>query len=411
VITPAEALDRILTQARRLGPLEPERVPLADAAERALAAPLRARGPLPSVSTSSMDGFAIRSDQVSRPGARLRIAGTVAAGHPWRGTLRPGTCLRIFTGAPLPRGADGVEMQERVAVSGAEARFERAGEAGRFVRPAGSDVVRGAVVLPAGARLDPGAIGLAAALGFVRVPVARRPVVAILATGDEVVPLGQRPGVGQIIESNAHALAAAVREAGGEPRFLGIAADRPAALRRALGRARSADVLLTIGGVSVGERDLVRGALADAGASIDFWQVAMRPGKPFLFGRLARMLVFGLPGNPASALVGFELFARPALRALVGLPGSGRVVIQARLDTAQAKPPELAVYLRSRVASRRGEAWVVPLRTQVSGDLTSSADVGALAVLPAGRARLARGARVLAILLGPIAEDEGPDPR
>jgi molybdopterin molybdotransferase len=410
VITPAEALDRILAQARRLGPLQPERVPLAEAAGRALAAPLRARAPLPSFATSAMDGFAVRTDDLSRPGARLRIAGTVAAGHPWRATLRPGTCLRIFTGAPLPRGADGVEMQERVSVRGAEARFERAGQSGRFVRPAGSDVAGGAVALPSGARLDPGAIGLAAALGFARVPVARRPVVAILATGDEVVPLGRRPGLGQIVESNAHALAAAVREAGGEPRLLGIAPDRPAALRRAIARSRSADVLLTVGGVSVGERDLVRAALAEAGMAVDFWRVAMRPGKPLLFGRLGRTLVFGLPGNPASALVAFELFARPALRALVGLPGSGRVVIRARLDVPQAKPPELAVYLRSRVVSRQGEAWAVPLRTQVSGDLTSSADVGALVLLPAGRARFARRSRVEAILLGPVGEDVGSGP-
>jgi molybdopterin molybdotransferase len=404
VITPAEALDRILAQVRRVGPLQPERVPLAEAAGRALAAPLRARSPLPAFTAATMDGFAFRADQVLRRGARLRIAGTVAAGHPWPGRLGPGTCLRIFTGAPLPRGADGVEMQERVEVRGAEAVFERAGEAGRFVRPAGSDLARGAVALPAGALLDPGAIGLAAALGSVRVAVSRRPVVAILATGDEVVPLGHRPGHGQVIESNAHALAAAVREAGGEPRLLGIAPDRPAPLRRAIARACAADVLVTIGGVSVGARDLVRGALAEAGAVIDFWRVAMRPGKPFLFGRLGRTLVFGLPGNPASALVAFELFARPALRVLGGLPGSGRVTIRARLDDSPVKPPELAVYLRSRVESRHGEAWAVPLPTQRSGDLTSSALVGGLALLPAGRARLARGTRVDVILLGPVTD-------
>lgn len=404
VLTPAEALDRILAQVRRLGPLEPERVPLAEAAGRALAKPLRARSHLPAFAAATVDGFAFRADQVPRRGARLRIAGTVAAGHPWRGRLRPGTCLRIFTGAPLPRGADGVEMQERVAERGAEAVFERAGEAGRFVRPVGSDLARGAVALPAGARLDPGAIGLAAALGSLRVTVARRPSVAILPTGDEVVALGCRPGPGQIVESNAHALAAAVREAGGEPRLLGIAPDRPSALRRAMARARAADVLLTIGGVSVGQRDLVRGALAEAGTVVDFWRVAMRPGKPLLFGRMGRTLVFGLPGNPASALVAFELFARPALRALAGLRGSGRVTIRARLEGSEEKPPELAVYLRSRVETRQGEAWVVPLPTQRSGDLTSSAMVGALALLPAGRARLARGTRVDVILLGPVAD-------
>jgi molybdopterin molybdotransferase len=403
LLTPAEALERVLAQARRLGPLPPERVPLAEAAGRALAAPLRAAAPLPAFPAATMDGFAFRAVDVSRRGARLPILGTVAAGHPWHGSLRPGACLRIFTGAPLPRGADAVEQQERVAVEGDQARFGRAGVPGRFVRPAGTDVARGEVALPAGARLDPGAIGLAAALGRRRLEVVRRPVVAILSTGDELVPAGRRPGPGQIVESNAHALAAAVREAGGVARLLGIARDRPAALRRALARVGGADVLVTIGGVSVGERDLVREALARAGLVLDFAGVAMRPGKPILFGRLGRRLVFGLPGNPASALVGFELLARPALRALLGWTGSGRVVVRARLDVAQAKPPGLTVYLRSRVAWRGGEPWVVPLRTQRSGDLTSSADVGALALLPAGRARLSRGARVEAILLSPAA--------
>jgi len=392
-------------QARRLAPLGAERVPLAEAAGRVLAEPVRARAPLPPFAASTMDGFACRTGDLADPGARLRLAGTAAAGHPWPGTLRPGTCVRIFTGAPLPRGADCVEMQERVAVRGGWARFERPGEAGRFVRPAGSDVPRGAVALATGARLDPGAIGLAAALGRARLAVVRRPRVAILATGDEVVTLGRRPGHGQIVESNVHALAAAVREAGGEPRLLGIARDQPAALRRALRRARGADLLLTIGGVSVGERDLVRGALAAAGTRVDFWRVALRPGKPLLFGRRGRTLVFGLPGNPASALVDFELFARPALRALAGWTGSGRVVIRARLDAAQVKPPGLLVCLRCRVVRRGEAAWVVAHRTQVSGDLTSSAEVGALALLPAGRSRLPRGAVVEAILLGPLAEE------
>jgi molybdopterin molybdotransferase len=400
-LTPAQALARILALARRLGPLDAERVALADACGRVLSAPLLAQTPLPPFAASTMDGYACRAADLPRRGGRLPLAGTVAAGHPWRGRLRPGTCLQIFTGAPLPAGADAVEMQEQVEVRDGQARFARAAQAGRFVRAAGSDLRRGAVALPAGTRLDPGAIGLAAALGLRQVPVRRRPVVAILSTGDEVVPLGRRPGPGQIVESNAQALAAAVREAGGRPRLLGIARDHPSALRRAIARARTADVLLTIGGVSVGERDLVRGALVGAGAEVDFWRVAMRPGKPLLFGRLGRTLLFGLPGNPASALVGFELFARPALRALTGLSGSGRASARARLDAPQVKPPGLAVYLRARLEWRRGEPWIVAHRTQMSGDLTSTAAVGALALLPAGRARLARGTRVEAILLDP----------
>jgi molybdopterin molybdotransferase len=192
-----------------------------------------------------------------------------------------------------------------------------------------------------------------------------------------------------------------VLEAGGDPVLLPIAGDSPEALRRALAAAEGSDALVTTGGVSVGARDEVRGALAVAGARLDFWKVAMRPGKPFTFGRWGRTAVFGLPGNPASALVTFELFARPALRALAGLPGTGRLVVPARLAAAQEKPAELTVFLRVRVRrDRDGDDLVVePLRTQASGHLTSVAGHDALAVLPAGTARLRRGARVDAILL------------
>jgi molybdopterin molybdotransferase len=248
--------------------------------------------------------------------------------------------------------------------------------------------------------VDPGTIGLAAGLGHAELAVPRRPRVAILPTGDEIVPVGRVPAPGQIVESNGHALAAAVRDAGGEPRLLPVARDDAASLARALEGARGADVLLTTGGVSVGARDLVRDALQQAGAQLDFWRVAMRPGKPFTFGRLGRTAVFGLPGNPASALVTFELFARPALRALAGLRGTGRLVARGRLAAAQEKPSELEVFLRAHVRRARTGLAVAPLRTQLSGDLTSVAGHDALAVLPAGRARFARGAEVDVILLG-----------
>jgi molybdopterin molybdotransferase len=223
--------------------------------------------------------------------------------------------------------------------------------------------------------------------------------VAILPTGDELVPVGRLPGPGRIVETNGHALAAAARDAGAEAVLLPVARDDAAALRRALRAARGADVLVTTGGVSVGTRDLVRAALTAAGARLDFWRVAMRPGKPFTFGRWGATAVFGLPGNPASALVTFELYVRPALRALAGLPGTGRLRIAARLAAAQEKPPELEVYLRVRLRPARGGLVAVPLRSQTSGDLSSAAGHDALAVLPAGRSRLARGARVEAIVL------------
>jgi molybdopterin molybdotransferase len=398
VLTPDAARARILAAIADLAPLPPERVPLSAALGRALAEDLAAARDLPGFDASTMDGYALRAADAPAAGASLRVAFEVFAGAPPAGALPAGACCRIYTGAPLPEGADCVEMQEQVRRRGRQAVLARAAVRGRFVRRRGSDVAAGAVALRAGAVLDPGAIGLAAGLGRADVAVARRPRVAILPTGDEVVPLGHAPGPGQIVESNGHALAAAVREAGGEPTLLPIARDAADALARGLEAARGFDVLVTSGGVSVGARDLVRGALERAGARLDFWRVAMRPGKPFTFGRWGPAAVFGLPGNPASALVTFELFVRPALRTLAGLPAA-RPARRARLAAAQEKPPELTVFLRCRLREGRGGAWAEPLRTQTSGDLSSAAGHDALAVLPAGRARLARGTQVTLLLV------------
>jgi molybdopterin molybdotransferase len=262
-------------------------------------------------------------------------------------------------------------------------------------------VAAGRVAAPAGAALDPGTIGLAAGVGCAEVLVHRRPRVVLLPTGDEVVPVGRTPAPGQIVETNGHALAAAARDAGAEPILLPVAGDDPAALARALATVRGADALVTTGGVSVGKRDLVRAALAAAGARLDFWRVAMRPGKPFTFGRWGEMAVFGLPGSPVSALVTFELFVRPALRALAGLAGTGRLRVTVRLGAAQEKPRGLEVYLRARLRIARGQLVAVPLASQSSGDLSSAAGFDALAVLPAGRSRLPQGAPVEAIVLRP----------
>jgi molybdopterin molybdotransferase len=401
VLTPDAALQRILAALRARAPLPAERVSLGDAAGRALAEPVRAPRPLPAFDNSSMDGYALRAADAARPGARLKIAFELFAGAAADRPLPAGACCRIFTGAPLPPGADAVEMQEQVDRRGTIATFRRAAARGRFVRLAGSDLAEGAVALARGAVLDAGAVGLAAALGRTELAVHRRPRVAILATGDELVPVDGSPRPGQLLDSNSHALAAACREAGAEPLLLPLAGDDAAALDRALVAAVGADVLVTTGGVSVGERDLVRAALSRAGVTLDFWKVAMRPGKPVAFGASERAVAFGLPGNPASALVTFELFVRPALRALAGLPGAGRAVLPARLATAQEKPAELTVFLRARARVEAGALWLEPLGTQVSGHLTSVAGHQALAVLPAGPARLRRGARVTAILVAP----------
>jgi molybdopterin molybdotransferase len=401
VLSPAAALSRILAVLGDVAPLPPERVALSGAVGRALARDVVAETDLPAFDASTMDGYALRATEAPRPGARLRVAFEVFAGRPAPGPLPAGTCCRIFTGAPLPAGADAVEQQELVRRAGRAAVFTRAGERGRFVRPRGSDVAAGSVALRAGEPLDPGAIALAAALGHPEVLVHRRPRVAILPTGDEIVPVGRTPAPGQIVETNGHALAAAAADAGAEPVLLPAARDDRAALALGLAAARGADALVTTGGVSVGERDLVRSALADAGARLDFWRVAMRPGKPFTFGRLGPAAVFGLPGNPVSALVTFELFVRPALRALAGLPGAGRLRAPALLSAAQEKPRELEVYLRVRLRPSRGGLLAIPLRSQSSGDLSSAAGLDALAVLPAGRSRLRRGAQVEAIVLRP----------
>jgi len=399
VLAPGVARARLLAALSDVAPLPGERVPLADALGRALAEDLAAERDLPAFDAATMDGYALRASEARRAGARLPVAFEIFAGRPAGGPLPRGACCRIYTGAPLPEGADAVEQQEQVRRAGRDAVFARAAERGRFVRRRGSDLAAGATAARAGTAVDPGIVGLAAGLGRGELLVHRRPRVAILPTGDEVVPVGRVPAAGQIVESNGHALAAAAREAGAEPLLLPIVRDDAGALRRALQAARGVDALVTTGGVSVGERDLVRAALAKAGARLDFWRVAMRPGKPFAFGRWGRTAVFGLPGNPASALVTFELFVRPALRALAGLEGSGRVRIAARLASAQEKPAGLEVYLRVRLRAVRGELGAEPLRTQESGNLSSAAGHDALAVLPARRTRVARGERVDAILL------------
>ncbi len=399
MLTPAAARSRILAALADVAPLPGERVPLRDALGRALAADLVAPADYPAFDASTMDGYAVRAADVPRAGTRLPIAFEVFAGRPAARPLPEGACCRIFTGAALPEGADAVEQQEEVRGRGRSAVFRRPAERGRFVRPRGSDLVSGAVAVREGSEVDAGTVGLAAGLGRADLLVRRRPRVAILPTGDEVVPLGTQPGPGRIVESNGQALAAAAREAGAEPLVLPIARDDARALVRAARDAEGLDALVTTGGVSVGARDLVRAALARAGARLDFWRVAMRPGKPFTFGRWGRTAVFGLPGNPASALVTFELFVRPALRALAGLAGSGRLVVEARLAAAQEKPAQLAVYLRARIRRLGGRLVAEPLRTQLSGNLSSVAGHDALALLPAGRARFARGAPVEAILL------------
>jgi molybdopterin molybdotransferase len=323
LIPVAEALGRVLASIP--APVEAETVPLARAAGRTLAADVAASRTQPPFPASAMDGYAVRFADASVVGASLRLIGTSAAGHGFPGRIGPGEAVRIFTGAPVPEGADAILIQEDAEAEGESVRVMEAVEQSRFIRRAGLDFTAGETLLVAGMTLDARRLALAAAAGHPELSVRRRPRVAILATGDELVEPGAVPAWDQIVASNSLALAALSAEAGAEIIDLGIAADDHGALEDAFRRAREAraDLLITLGGASVGDHDLVQAALAREGLELGFWRVALRPGKPLMHGRLGDMLVIGLPGNPVSSIVCGLLFVVPAIRALQGDPQAG----------------------------------------------------------------------------------------
>jgi molybdopterin molybdotransferase len=377
MISVAEARARILATAKTL---PAEWVPLETATGRALATPLVAMRTQPPADMSAMDGYALRAADIAAVPARLAVIGTAAAGHPFAGTVNGGEAVRIFTGAPAPEGADTVVIQENTEASSADQVLIRETAArGRNIRKAGSDFAQGAIVLDVGRRLDAPSIALAAAAGHTALPACRPPRVAILATGDELVPPGRPTMAGQIISSNGVGLAALVRAAGGEPIDLGIAPDRPEALRAAIRSAKDVDVLVTIGGASVGDHDLVRPALEAEGVAIDFWKIAMRPGKPLMFGtRPDGLLALGLPGNPVSALVCALLFLRPLLLALQGLPTAlpeGRAQLGGPISANDRR----ADFLRARLTpGTDGLPLATAFQTQDSGMLQVLAAADAL---------------------------------
>lgn len=323
----AEALARILASVRE--PVASEDVAIDRAAGRTLAGDLSATRSQPPFAASAMDGYAVRASDVATLPRTLRLVGTSAAGAGFPGRVGEGEAVRIFTGAPVPAGADTVaiqeDCQENREADETTVTIREAGPKGRYVRPAGLDFQAGDRLLGAGDRLDARRLALAAAMGCGRVPVRRRPRVAILATGDELARPGERAGPDQIVASNPYALAAIARRAGGEALDLGIARDTLRDLGRSIREARAAeaDLLVTLGGASVGDHDLVQAALAEDGMELGFWRVALRPGKPLMHGRLGRTLLLGLPGNPVSSVVCGILFVVPAIRALLGDPRAG----------------------------------------------------------------------------------------
>ena len=342
----AEALARVLADAE---PLAAEAVPLAQAHGRVLAADVAALRTQPPADVSAMDGYAVRSADVAQAPAKLRLVGEVAAGHPFRGAVGPGEAARIFTGGVLPPGTDTIVIQENTVREGDAVVITAASGKGKHVRVEGLDFKRGAVLLTKGRRLSDRDLALAAAMNHPTVPVHRCPKVGLLATGDELVMPGATPGFGQIVYSNGYATMALARREGCEVIDLGIVPDRLAETAAGVRRARElgADILVTSGGASVGDYDLVREALAAEGLALSFWKVALRPGRPMMHGRLGPMHVLGLPGNPVSAYVCAVLFLLPLIRQLAGRGDVTPAPETARLGRDLPANDERADYLRA----------------------------------------------------------------
>jgi molybdopterin molybdotransferase len=404
MLSVAEALERVLAGVPVLGH---ESVPLAAALGRVLAEPVVAEREIPPWDNSAMDGYAVRAEDTRAASATrpvtLAVVGELAAGTVAKQDLGPGEAFRILTGAPLPSGSDAVVPQEDVRRDKHRVALEKPVQPGAFVRPRGEDIRPGDRLLDPGDVLRPAALGVLAALGRARVGVYRRPVVALLSTGDELVAPDAPLGPGQIPDSNSYTLGGLVAEAGAVPLSLGIARDHREELVERLRRGLEADVLVSSAGVSVGDRDFVREAIEALGARLDFWKVNMRPGKPLTFGRLGERLFFGLPGNPVSCMVTFELFVRPALRRMSGHRVLQRPRIRARALEPIDNPGSRPGYLRVRLEPRGEGMGARPTGEQGSGILRSMLLADGLAVVP-GDTRIARDEEVEVILL---LSDEG----
>jgi len=404
-----EALERVLSHA---SPLPAEVVPLEEAFGRALTRDVLAPAQLPPWDNSAMDGYAVRGADVAgatkEQPAVLTVAGVVHAGARFEGTLEHAQAVRIMTGCEVPEGADTVirvEDTDREETNAGSLCIYSDRDRGRHVRPAGQDWSEGAVALAAGVRIGPGQTAVLAAARVSMVSVHSRPTVAILASGNELVDL-ESPSLDAhgIPESNSHYASAAVRAAGGTPIRLGIARDDRADIQEHLARAADADVLVTLGGASMGEGDLFKTILEDLGLQLEFWRVNIRPGSPMSFGRLPRedgrvQAVFGLPGNPASTFVTFELFVRPFLLALGGHTRLGRPTVSAAAAVDLTTSQDLTGFLRVRLSSSGTELEASPTGPQSSGLVGSLGAADGLAIIPAGVTVIPRGAPVDVMLL------------
>ena len=400
-----EALAIVLREAT---PLPDEEVTLEAALSRVLAEDVPSDTDLPPFDRAAMDGYALRAADVAGAPAALEVVGEVRAGQWPDLSVGPAQAVRIMTGAPLPPGADAVQQVERTRpLDEFRVTILSPVAGGANVSPRASEVRKGDVVLARGRRIDPAAVAVLAAAGKSRVRVTRRPVLALLVTGDEIVDVATVPGPGQIRNSNGPSVAAQARLAGAEVKLLGVAPDRQDAIAAALRSGLPADVLVVSGGVSAGDYDLVEPALLELGATFLFTRVAIKPGAPLVFGRVGGTLVFGLPGNPVSAQVTFELFVRPALLKMQGARVLGRPQVSVELLAAVKNRSGRKAYLPARLRFEGGRLVARPVRSMGSGDLAAHARANALVVIEADRVEAAVGETAGAVLLGSFLEDDG----
>ncbi len=395
-----EALDKILCQIQFKGV---ERVPLGQALGRVLTEDVVSRINNPPLDNSAMDGYAVIAEDIQSATpenpVKLEMVEEIAAGYTAKGTLKPGQTMRIMTGAPIPPGADAVLMQEDTQKDGNAILCLDKADVAENIRRAGEDVKIGEGVIKKGTTLSPAHIGMLAVIGRSQIAVSQRPTVAILSTGDEILELDETPQGPQIFNSNGHMLAAQIKSAGGIPVYLGIAKDTEKDLMEKFEWALKADIVVSSGGVSVGDYDLVKSSLQKMGQDMLFWKVAMKPGKPLAFGRIGKTPIFGLPGNPVSSFVSFEQFVRPSLRKVLGCSDLSHKTVQAKLTRTINKKPGRLHFLSSIVSWTDGEYTVTPAGEQGSGILKSAANANGLLIFPLEAEEIKQGQEVAVQLL------------
>ena len=395
MISVDEAVARITSA---FTPLSDETIAVDQAVGRVAAQDVRAKLSQPPAAVSSMDGYALRVTDASQRGAKLRVIGSAPAGHPFDRRVAPGQAVRIFTGGIVPEGADAIVIQEDAEASDDHVTLNVAATPGRHIRVAGLDFKSGDVLIPAGRRLTARDLSLVAAGDVAQLTVRRRPRIAVAATGDELSLPGSARRPGGIVASSGYALTAMIARWGAEVVDLGILPDTQEAVASIADRAKTADLIVTLGGASVGEHDLVQKALGPRGFALDFWKIAMRPGKPLIFGRLGKTPLLGLPGNPVSTLVCAMLFLRPAIAAMLGVEDVPNIVT-ARLLTDLKANDGRQDYVRARLQWRDGEPFIEPFPVQDSSMLSILARADGLVVRPPHAAEAHAGDQVQVLIL------------